>query len=1668
MPTRDQVLQVPFVGGIDEYTDPDQLQPPGMASLENAVVRKTGRVEKREGFEYLEKYGVPGTPVDSFGGSSGPISGSVEALGVNSGKDGSRLLLAANNTLFEYVGSDANHGFRDVNRIPSCYGTLHPIDATGGEIIEVESMLDDAGAYRCTAWVLGVRNGQDLTNDRAISSQPVGTHGIYVAVQRVNDGSFVLPPTRIKNSAGTDATQVCDLRMTKATSPTDVVRHWVVTFRNEYTNICACVINANDWSLKPTGSIGTLIAPRYWRAFDITGVPNQAYMLLAVCGSDSWVSSSDVAMSLVSFDATTGAFSTVYSMPGGALDAANAYGSTTLSVHDWNRRTPRGVVLETEPSSDVIAMAVRTIYEMDTAPFYLDGKFVTMRADCGASTISFTFDSFAWLHRSAFQTEEDFSTFVTGRAEVKHTASCDQKEIGIYTDGSTVNSSTKTIITASFADGSFQPYQLALSTQGAVGNSYSGPSPYAGEDNVLISSAGSFPIPSHQYPANNKVSVRHPTTGYTPTLDSAIVDQRNVTRVQVGPAPGVIGYANTVQKCRLSTGAGVRAYAMIAFDAAGVPEEAALYCGNAPGNVFAAQSLADITLLEVTTGDPISGPWSAPVAVPPATIQVYDDFNKATTLFPQYIAFYDIGSNTVPLTQTLFDIDTGLEHCVHRWDVKTIGQTVITAISSTSAGTFSGPNGDAPFGYVSPFARNTFFEVYPWTPSSQLRRDLNAYATTGSTTPRPIWCALGGPWRMMSSLVLLPQSRVGCILTPSGDEQQCSAFLVSFGIGIAEVVTDLDPLDFMPIQYSEGVTYYDNKGVFVESMNMPRVAAVTLNCPRLAFPTGAQANVATVGAVRVGPSAGSNQVASIQYTFDPSAWRSVKQFGDYSVVNGGIVSAFDGSSCNEINPLIWPQRDLVSIAYDRPASKLFQLENQNTDYYGFQSPNFSFWYDVSYTFQFYGPLLWNINRPWFAYEAGLNSATGNIPAGANGGTIGSGSTAWSNIRTTWGGDPTLDYQSVYIDPRFQQVQPVSGQASGTGVNQASMQHYYGRYQSGYSAYNFKRPGFGGVDQFLVNWSPRKAPIDGSSATANTFQQQNRYEPSVSSGDFMVRWCYEFVDGTGRVARSAPSQACVFTICSTISYTKSPANQLNEPRPGGVVDEYRYGFFVPRMELTNRLKIASADSKRTVLQPYFTAEPYATVFYKVPFTNFLDEYQSDFTISRNATRGVVPYSGFPKQAGGQYGLVTNNLRCFDGAVGEYNGLLSQPVLYTVGGGLDNVAPPSALCMTVHQNRLVLGGADDATVVWFSKELSSTDAPGFNDALTIQIDDGGAVTGLASLESLLIIFKRGMTWLVPGDMPDDTGGAINRGYVSNTLGTPVRMPHGIGCVDHRSVVETPVGVFFKSERTIELLSRDMSITPIGLKLDDTLSYYTEVTSAIHNAKDTEVWFALRDPNNVTSIVFAVYNYTTDVWSTHDVDADAYAPPTLPMTIMNNNVYFATSWLDPLGVQPLQAVVFKQTESKFFDVTPEGRKYVVMSGVTAPISLNNVQGYQRIKRVRLMGSPIPTKSTGAPQSRNPHGMQVAAFTDYALTGPNVGFQLAQWSEAETAAVYADQNREVYEVHVKEQKGQKVTVAFAETPPADINSLSHGYGTAFSNMSFVVGLKAGLDKRITPGAKH
>ena len=91
--------------------------------------------------------------------------------------------------------------------------------------------------------------------------------------------------------------------------------------------------------------------------------------------------------------------------------------------------------------------------------------------------------------------------------------------------------------------------------------------------------------------------------------------------------------------------------------------------------------------------------------------------------------------------------------------------------------------------------------------------------------------------------------------------------------------------------------------------------------------------------------------------------------------------------------------------------------------------------------------------------------------------------------------------------------------------------------------------------------------------------------------------------------------------------------------------------------------------------------------------------------------------------------------------------------------------------------------------------------------------------------------------------------------------------------------------------------------------------------------------------------------------------------------------------------------------------------------------------------------------------HGMTVQVKTDWEST------QTATWTEAQVADVYSKQGREFFGVHVRDQKCQKVSIRWQDSPGATINT---GYGVAFSNIALTVGIKSGLNKRMTLAAEH
>lgn len=1734
MASNEQIVNVPITAGLDLYTSGDNVAPPALLEASNCTMMQPGSLMKRYGFNIVES--APNVPATAFDGHSVPRP-DVEAITQYTNVDGSRAVLASGSTLYDYVGTDATHGWRVVNAIPEYVGTVGVVAPVGGNVIEVDSIVIASPdisprPYRITAWITGTRTGQELTSDLAGRSQVTGDgNSVYYAVQDEATGAYVKKPTRLNNHNNAPVTSAINLRIVATRVLTSSPRAFVAWMYTDATttSINHTIITPETGDV-PAGAAGNL-GPAFnlsHRAFDVCGFANHVMIVRAQADTNSAVTPSPIPLIVYTVDPTTGALNPVVGV-GDVLDRTVPVSPPFPYSDGFVPWATRGIVLEQAPvntGSDVtVGVAVRVIarqyHGSGEAPDYtnkLDGQFYLRNVvfDLSLNTLAL-YPNQAYVPYSGFQTADNHNAvqnLVTGSEyysagpvvkdafwtefgtlPVSATHTGTNVTVLVVTAGGSGYAQGPQIIGTKTTIGAGSGLQVVItvSPTGVVTGAaiaYGGAG-YAINDTVQITTTtgagfvgtvaglGNYTTPvvftAELLPAqanevylcsvgpvvDDPISIRHVTT-FISTYKAQ--DMENIyasnqyiknahTYVRDEPLPiSVLPYCRQVNQIVLdrdianNSGFTPGTWTNVTFLNAGVTYCCATVWVNAAGQI---QEVA-ITDGRVTTFPlfplyslamlPITGIVGAGPGLVGGVSQMRNTTNRVAGAFSGVDAPDRTLTSGSPNPR--YVSARGLEHCVHRWSVLQHESKMYCAIATTTAITMTNPNGDGPYGAVSPHTQNNQFEIYQWdvtTTTGPLRPLVGGTSYT-------VYAAIAGPWRMLSGLAWA-HNAVGtelvCAIAATGDVYQKNTFLVRAKLQ-AMGLTEPIQTEAMGVSGPSNFIYEGNRGLFVESCNMMRTTSVPLNVPQLHRYNNGEPY--TAGGLREAGTSGSQEVVYIRYEPEPTGWRKLIALDDYVFANGGVLSAFDGIGCNEASPLLWPQKDLTSVNWPDVEPQVYTIAIADPGGRGslggsaFYSPG---GYNGQHEAQY---MVVNISNPWWKYQAGLADKSGTFA-----------SCGWATTTMNWGGDTTQNYETVYTDQRMLQFANSSSFATG-GISQAGQeaQHYYGRYNANPSTFNFNSANnefletmfSGSVNvEAKIIWAPRSAPGWG------------RYEYSVfseadSGANFLMCWTYEHTDGTGRITVSAPSNPITFTVCTSL---RGVSRQFADiPRyHGGTIDEFRYGFFVPRMELTNRLVTAASDATRVSMQPYTTAEPFATVLYRMPRSNFLSP-EKDFVPGRNETRGVVPYNGTPFTNDNTMplGIVMNNFRCFDGPQKDYNGILTQPMLYTTGNVLDNVPPPACKAMCVHQGRLVIGGADDPTVVWYSKELTPTESLSFHDTLTLSIEDGGAVTGLASVDGALIIFKRKEIFVVAGTMLDNTGGGPG-------LSTPLKLLHGIGCIDHRSVIETPVGIFFHSERTLELLKPDFSLEPVGLKYETFPSFPT-VTSVAHNPTAREVYFTtVEGSHNV-----AVYNYAMGGWMAWDTDhlgnglQRIAVVNSLPEIACRNTFSFTGS---------PQAFYYSQYDGAVDNViihnpfggninTPMAYEFAL---TTAPFALHEVQGYERVKRVSALvtitgGGPVPVYPT----------LEMTTFPWRAVP-QLVNHSIASWGPAELAALNAVPNYwdGRLEMHIAEQKNRGLCVSIRET---NIVASAANPFVIVSGFACRIGLKQGFNKRTTAEAKH
>lgn len=388
--------------------------------------------------------------------------------------------------------------------------------------------------------------------------------------------------------------------------------------------------------------------------------------------------------------------------------------------------------------------------------------------------------------------------------------------------------------------------------------------------------------------------------------------------------------------------------------------------------------------------------------------------------------------------------------------------------------------------------------------------------------------------------------------------------------------------------------------------------------------------------------------------------------------------------------------------------------------------------------------------------------------------------------------------------------------------------------------------------------------------------------NLSAQIYQYQVTYEWTDAQGNIHRSAPSVPVTILTTGTTS-----VNLVHVPM----------------------LRLTAKDMVRIVLYRWSTAQQ--------------EFFQVTTVAAPNINDPTAP---------------TQSITITDGAAdADIDG---NNLIYTTGGVIEDIAAPSTNIFTLFKSRLFLVDAEDTNLIWYSKQVIESTPVEMSDLLTLYIaptvgaqGSTGPITALSAMDDKLIIFKEDAIYYIVGSGPDNTG-------ANNDFSDPIFITSTVGCANTQSIVMTPLGLMFQSNKGIWLLGRDLNTSYIGSNVENFNSIV--VNSALTIPATNQVRFTLDGGNAL------VYDYYYSQWS------EFKNMPAISATVYQDLHTYLDSY----------ARIAQETINKYVD----GDAPVLMNFTTSPIAIAGIQGYQRAYFFYLLGTFL-----------SPHKMYVQIAYDY-----------------------------------------------------------------------------------------
>jgi hypothetical protein len=379
------------------------------------------------------------------------------------------------------------------------------------------------------------------------------------------------------------------------------------------------------------------------------------------------------------------------------------------------------------------------------------------------------------------------------------------------------------------------------------------------------------------------------------------------------------------------------------------------------------------------------------------------------------------------------------------------------------------------------------------------------------------------------------------------------------------------------------------------------------------------------------------------------------------------------------------------------------------------------------------------------------------------------------------------------------------------------------------------------------------------------------------------------------------------------------------------------------------------------------------------------------------------------------------------------LIANPKLYSqpsVDGTAKDRRAPAGLNVIAEYNGMVVGGA--GSDLWYSGQPISGEGAWFNPIFVVPFPED--ITGLASQDGALIVFSRRSIHIVAGGPPSDNGS-------SDLMGTPRRLSSDVGCIDPRSICVTSLGVFFQSERGIEVLTRGQQVEWVGESVQTTLAAYPIITSATIDPVSSTVLIECA-ASEAAGLVSGngrtlVYDLALRTWTSTDIRLTSDGVPAQSGCIVYTSSGYRYAWIRANGT------VYYEDRTTHLDASA----WVSMRAISPWIKAAGLQGPQMVSRATLLAK----RSTH-------HDVNVSFAYDYASTYKTTRLYTA--TQLNTLVSALPNMQLDHPLHDDAQPCESVRIRISDATPSTGQAVTTGQGGTWIGLAFEVVPKTGTYK--------